>query len=199
MSCFRAFNFVSENRTRHTLCRSSGSLLGRRLSLDIGSARSISVPGLYLISRSYPCILSNILWSCGGGGGEGRYLHYSTYKNIFSIVDLPEAYKDKSKVDFYPENLHIDNIPHFIAKPRVQNCTPRNRPFCSTRSRLTYSLLRLSLSGDIHPNPGPAAASNNSPKCPICERAVAKTHRAIECDTCLRWCHIKCGRVSPSE
>ena len=124
------------------------------------------------------------------------YLHYSTYKNIFSIVDLPEA---KPKVDFYPENLHIAVIPHFIAKPRVQNCTPRNRPFCSNRSRLTYSLLRLSLSGDIHPNPGPAAASNNCPKCPICERAVAKTHRAIECDICLRWCHIKCGRVSPSE
>ena len=95
------------------------------------------------------------------------YLHYSTSKNIFSIVDLPEAYKDKPKVDFYPENLHIAVIPHFIAKPRVQNCTPRNRPFCSNRSRLTYSLLRLSLSGDIHPSPGPAAASNNSPKCPV--------------------------------
>ena len=52
------------------------------------------------------------------------YLHYSTYKNIFSIVDLPEAYKDKPKVDFYPENLHIAVIPHFIAKPRAQNCTP---------------------------------------------------------------------------
>ena len=41
--------------------------------------------------------------------------------------------------------------------------------------------------------------SNNRTKCPVCERAVAKTHRAIECDICLRWCHIKCGRVSPSE
>ena len=65
------------------------------------------------------------------------YRHYSTYKNIFSIADLPEAYKDKPKVDFYHENLHIAVIPHFIAKPRVQNCTPRNRPFCSNRSRLT--------------------------------------------------------------
>ena len=33
----------------------------------------------------------------------------------------------------------------------------------------------------------------------ICERAVAKTHRAVECDICLRCWHIKCGRVSPSE
>ena len=35
-------------------------------SLDFGSARSTSVPGLYLIVKSYPCILSNILWSLGG-------------------------------------------------------------------------------------------------------------------------------------
>ena len=51
------------------------------------------------------------------------YLHYSTYKNIFSVVDIPEVYKDKPKLDFYLENLHIADIPHFIAKPRVQNCT----------------------------------------------------------------------------
>ena len=127
------------------------------------------------------------------------YLHYSTYKNIFSVVDIPEVYKDKPKLDFYLENLHIADIPHFIAKPCVQNFTRKNRPCCSTRFHLIYSSLRLSLSGDINLNPGPAAASNHSPKCPICERAVAKTHCAVECDICLRWCHIKCGRVSPSE
>ena len=33
----------------------------------------------------------------------------------------------------------------------------------------------------------------------ICERAVAKTHCAVECDICRRCWHIKCGRVSPSE
>ena len=104
------------------------------------------------------------------------YLHYSTYKNIFSIVDIPEVYKDKPKVDFHLENLHIADIPYFIAKPRVQNCTRKNRPCCSTRFRLIYSSLGLSLSGDINLNPGPAAASNLGPKCPICERAVAKTH-----------------------
>lgn len=76
------------------------------------------------------------------------------------------------------------------------------RRFFSTRVSLypnsvsTFNLIRLSTSGDINPNPGPPL---NSPKCPICERAVAKTHRAIECDICLRWCHIKCGRVNPSE
>ena len=127
------------------------------------------------------------------------YLHYSTYKTIFSFADIPEAYKDMPKVDFYLENLHFADVPHFIAKPRVQNCTRNNRPCCSTRLCLIYSLLRLSRSGYINLNPGPTAASNNSFKCPICERAVAKTHRAVECDICLRWCHIKCGRVSPSE
>lgn len=99
----------------------------------------------------------------------------------------------------------------------------QGRRFFSTRvsfypnSVSTFNLTRLTISGNINPNPGPSnngnsaeqgsvcqrtvasAASNNNPKCPICERVVAKTHGAIECDICLHWCHIKCGRVSPSE
>jgi len=34
-------------------------------------------------------------------------------------------------------------------------------------------------------------------KCPVCIRAVAERHRAIICDGCSRWCHIKCGNVNP--
>ena len=107
--------------------------------------------------------------------------------------------------------------------PRGMYHRCQGRRFLSTQvsfypnSVSTFNLTRLTTSGDINPNPGPfnngngaeqgsvrrrtvvSAASNNNRKCPICERAVAKTHRAIECDICLCWCHIKCGRVSPSE
>ena len=33
----------------------------------------------------------------------------------------------------------------------------------------------------------------------MCQRAVAKNHRAMNCDSCEKWCHIKCGSVSPSQ
>ena len=66
VSCLRVSSLVSEYCTRHTSCRFNDSSLGKGLSLDVGSARSISVPGLYLIVMSYPCILSSIRWSLSG-------------------------------------------------------------------------------------------------------------------------------------
>ena len=50
------------------------------------------------------------------------------------------------------------------------------------------------LCGDIHPNPGPS-----STECTVCYKSVAKNHRAIACDLCSKWCHIKCGGVTPKE
>jgi hypothetical protein len=80
--------------------------------------------------------------------------------------------------------------------------------------RLNFVLL-LILSGDINPNPGPVnkidADVNINPgprrgsarvafkhPCSICYRSVAKTHRAVLCDSCDLWSHIKCTSVSPT-
>ena len=35
--------------------------------------------------------------------------------------------------------------------------------------------------------------------CGICEGAVAKTHRAVFCDVCTRWIHIKCNNISSTQ
>ena len=34
--------------------------------------------------------------------------------------------------------------------------------------------------------------------CKICTRSVAKNHRAINCDICHQWVHIKCNYLSDS-
>ena len=52
-----------------------------------------------------------------------------------------------------------------------------------------YFLLLL-LSGDIEINPGPINP------CSICLRSVARNHRAILCDNCNLWSHIKCYSMS---
>ena len=56
------------------------------------------------------------------------------------------------------------------------------------------SSLLLALAGDVETNPGPVKHP-----CLVCEKPVAKTHRAVMCDTCERWTHIKCGNISPSQ
>ena len=32
--------------------------------------------------------------------------------------------------------------------------------------------------------------------CKVCEKAIAGNHRAVCCDTCNIWVHIKCNRIN---
>lgn len=61
-----------------------------------------------------------------------------------------------------------------------------------------FRLIRLLSCGDISPNLGPAPNCDKY-VCSVCCRSVAHNHRAIQCDVCLYWCHIKCGKVTPAE
>ena len=65
---------------------------------------------------------------------------------------------------------------------------------CATFQLVTDGYLRIILSNDLFPNPGPVQCP-----CSVCARAVATSHRAIQCDVCKKWCHIgpKCGNVPP--
>ena len=35
--------------------------------------------------------------------------------------------------------------------------------------------------------------------CSICSKAVHNRHRAIECDTCKQWVHIKCNKLDAKD
>ena len=35
--------------------------------------------------------------------------------------------------------------------------------------------------------------------CGVCQKAVAKTHKAIECDVCKKLIHIKCNKFDENE
>ena len=58
----------------------------------------------------------------------------------------------------------------------------------------TLSLLVIVLSGDTELNPGPI-------KYPAitCQRPVASNHRALGCESCDSWVHIKCCGVTSSQ
>ena len=63
-------------------------------------------------------------------------------------------------------------------------------------SKASFNLTRIAVSGDVSVNPVPAATGNASVKCPICWKTVANPYRAVSCDTCLCWVHIKCGKIT---
>ncbi len=71
-----------------------------------------------------------------------------------------------------------------------------NSSVSSNRQTRNLSVLLLVLSGDIEMNPGPVKYP-----CKICEKPVAKNHRAVMCDRpeCQQWVHIRCGGITPKE
>ena len=85
---------------------------------------------------------------------------------------------------------------------RHLDSTSRGRRYLGSRlcyyanSDSTFQQFRLLTSGDISLNPGP---DNNSLKCSVCSRTIARNHRALSCDQCDKWCHIKCGNVKPND
>ena len=59
-----------------------------------------------------------------------------------------------------------------------------------------FQQTRLLISGDVPFNPGPVT---NASKCSVCSKTVVRNHRAVNCDQCHKWCHIKCGQVKPRD
>ena len=59
------------------------------------------------------------------------------------------------------------------------------------RSSLTFIFISLLLSGEIHPCPGP-------PKFPCidCAKGVHSNSKAVCCESCSNWIHIKCAGIS---
>ena len=86
--------------------------------------------------------------------------------------------------------------------PKLRSKYNRSRiAYCAGKGTQTFQLLKdasilLILSGDLECNPGPV----KNP-CSSCNRAVAKTHRALLCGSCDKECHIgpKCGNVSTTQ
>ena len=74
---------------------------------------------------------------------------------------------------------------HVAILEATQYIDPQIKTFYNT-ANLT------NMSGDVSPNPGPVKHP-----CAMCDKPVASSHQAIQCDSCRKWCHImpKCGKV----
>jgi len=57
-----------------------------------------------------------------------------------------------------------------------------------------FLILTILLSGDIHYNPGPVKHP-----CTDCNKPVKSNQKAIQCDFCDLWIHLKCTKLTVSE
>lgn len=96
-----------------------------------------------------------------------------------------------------PEQAQVTIVKQHVRKKKFLSSSISYYPNATSR----FQINRISISGDVAINPGRQTAASNTTKdkCSICSRTVASNHRAIECDNCLKWCHVKCGSVTPRE
>jgi len=117
-------------------------------------------------------------------------LKSSLYSRTYEIVGKDDSVTHFSL--FSPSNSRFSRAGRTTKQTRGRKFLSARISFCPN-SQSCFNLSRLIVSGDIFPNPGSTATVNISAKCAVCKRRVANTHRAVNCDSCSKWCHIKCG------
>ena len=136
---------------------------------------------------------------------DGRVFSWSSILLLFARITVLICLLRSSLNSRTCENIRKDDLVAHSSLFSPRNGRPsgagpttkqtRGRKFLSARisfypnSQSCFNLSRLIVSGDICPNPGPTASVNISAKCAVCKRMVAKTHRAVNCDSCSKWCH----------
>ena len=96
--------------------------------------------------------------------------------------------KTYSFVIFHGKLLHTLNAAHNPRK-RMKYLRGRVPYYSNSSASFNIELLRA---GDIESNPGDV-----SNPCSVCNKTIARTHRALRCSTCCLYSHIKCGDVTP--
>lgn len=90
-------------------------------------------------------------------------------------------------------DLNIDSCTMMFYHVKHSRQTPPSIPI-ELKQRWHRAMIMLALSGDISLNPGPVKYP-----CGLCSKSVASNHRAMLCEVCYYWHHIKCVQISPSE
>ena len=109
--------------------------------------------------------------------------------------DISIKYQNTEKHEYnirLAPDLEINRFVMLFYHVKHSRTKPLSIPISIGRQH--YKLVILIISGDVSLNPGPVKIP-----CGGCCKAVAKTHRAVLCEACNYWWHIKCESISPSE
>ena len=74
----------------------------------------------------------------------------------------------------------------------LKNLNCRSIPY-----QVNLVMVILLLSGDDQLNPGPPTRTSKYP-CGVCSKNVNSSHKAMECEDCFTWYHIKCANMVDS-
>ena len=130
---------------------------------------------------------------------------YQGMSTATEVWDSPFAKKTTSLRKFsYRPTLPVMNIFFLPNKNCINSLTMifyhhkhglpfrRSSPIIMRRG-FQRTLILLILGGDIALNPGPGVSKWRQPKypCTVCEKGITEPSKAVVCDFCERWTHIK--------
>ncbi|CAG2210856.1 unnamed protein product [Mytilus edulis] len=105
----------------------------------------------------------------------------------YNIEDLG-FYAARSIQTYLHRELLIDLLHPRVQIKQTRNTCNKNKELNTNCKYTTSICIRLLLlSGDVSLNPGPVKFP-----CGTCEKGVRKNQRAIQCDDCNVWFHLKC-------
>ena len=143
------------------------------------------------VHRPNPHMLRKVLQKRSFGSKNKSLLFIGFFISILLYLYLDISSYDKSSKR---QDRYIPGITEFP----FEFCNEHLRLFIYTKAKRTlnnHSLVFLILSaGDIEINPGPI----KNP-CAICLKPVASRHKAVSCDSCNLWAHIKCTSMSTED
>ena len=90
------------------------------------------------------------------------------------------------------ENIHVSSHCANIASNHFHINKSLLKIKGKTNLAYVMSVLILTLSGDIETNPGPIKYP-----CSVCNKRVTWKCKALQCDECDLWAHIRCVNISP--
>ncbi|CAC5397465.1 unnamed protein product [Mytilus coruscus] len=100
--------------------------------------------------------------------------------------------------DTFHEALKVIRRSRKVREITKFTLSENKHPFIFRPSYKTLTLLFLLRSDNIHNNPGPPKKnSKKKPKypCTNCKKGVIATSKAISCDLCEQWSHVRCTKT----
>ena len=113
------------------------------------------------------------------------FLHYKTKQTVVSCPEI-DAIANGLKFSYIRSLISLNEEAY--ARHSSRRDKPNMAPELCARN-LLYGLLLLC--GDVLENPGPAKNL-----CGLCDKPVKRNQKAIECEECFKWYHVKCTSIT---
>jgi hypothetical protein len=121
-----------------------------------------------------------------------------THKGNNKITELRTILQSMVTTNIGSFNFDIENFFSSLKVTSIQNGRPITTTQTSTidmKNTTKYCfILYIMMSGDVHYNPGPIRYP-----CAKCKQPVKSNQKALQCDFCDHWTHLRCTTITVKE